>query len=467
MTTIQKTPFTIEWLLSLPEQQRTAVLRGLTRREAEELKYCWEFWARPKQLAPEVPWNTWLRMAGRGEGKSRSGSEWIRKRVTRQGAGRIALVAQTPADARDVMIEGESGILTISPPWNKPLYEPSKRRLTWPNGATAITFSGANPDQLRGPQFDTAWCDELPSWQYPRETWDNLMFGLRLGADPKTIVTATPKPISVLREIRDDETTVVSHGSSYDNRLNLSPAFFNRITKLYKGTRTGQQEIYGELLDEAEGALWKRANIEKYRIQSPTLPDLTRIVVAIDPAASNTDKSDETGIIGAGIVTRDQGYVLGDASGRYSPRGWGLAAIRLYHQLTADRIVGEVNNGGEMVENTLRTIEVWQHEDGYIDWDADVDGIRETGWKLVKIGATIPYTAVHASRGKAARAEPVSALYEQGRVHHVGMFEQLEDQLVSWEPLGDQRSPDRLDALVWALTELMVTGGVPNVRFIG
>lgn len=447
MTIAPSTNFNVQWLLSLPEQQRTAVLAGLTEEEAELLEYTWEFWGRPEdQLEPtEREWVKWLYMAGRGTGKTRTGSEFIRKRV-KQGARRIALVAQTPADARDVMIEGESGILAISPPWNKPVYEPSKRRLTWPSGAYATTFSGANPDQLRGPQFDTAWCDELGAWQYARDTWDNLMFGLRIGDDPKVIVTTTPKPISLLREIRADESTVLRRGSSYANRLNLNPVFFREIISRYEGTRTGQQEIYGELLDEAEGALWRRIDLERTRMHPDYAPaEFDRIVIAIDIAVTATEESDETGIVASGRIGSGfdaQGYVLEDGSGRYTPDGWANHAIGMFDRLRADRIVAEVNNGGDMIESTVRTVCKDQKR------------------------SMVPFTSVHASQGKMARAEPIAALYEQGKVHHVGLFPELEDQLCGWEPLSGTKSPDRLDALVWAFTELMLGKGSPGVRFL-
>jgi predicted phage terminase large subunit-like protein len=372
---------------------------------------------------------------GRGAGKTRSGAEWIRQRVLSGSSGRIALVAQTPADVRDVMVEGESGILTISPPWDMPVYEPSKRRLTWANGAFALAFSSYEPDRLRGPQFDTAWCDELASWKYGRETWDNLMFTLRLGRHPRVAVTTTPKPIKLVRDLMARTDCVVSRGSTYDNMANLPQQFFQTIMNQYEGTSLGRQEIYAEVMDEAEGALWSRDWLDLYRVS--TAPDsLNRIIVAIDPAVTSHDQSDETGIVAVGLGENDNIYVLDDLSGRYTPDGWARAAIGLYDKLRADLIVGEVNNGGDMVEYTLRTV-----------------------------SSTIPYKAVHASRGKKARAEPVAALYEQGKVHHVGSFPDLEDQMCTWEPLSSDGSPDRMDALVWAASELVQTGR-PNVRWL-
>lgn len=391
--------------------------------EARDLLFDWRSWAREKQLPPLGDWLIWLLLMGRGSGKTRTGAEETRRGVAAGEYGRIALVGKTPADVRDVMVEGDSGLITIAPPESRPIYTPTKRRLEWPNGATALAFSSYEPDQLRGPQFDFAWCDELGAWKYPDETWDNLMFALRLGEHPRVVVTTTPKPIQLLRKLLAQPTTVATRGSSYENRANLAPAFFETIIARYEGTRTGRQEIYAELLDEAEGALWKRDWLDLTRIREA--PDLQRIVVAIDPAVTSGDKSDETGIVGGGIDENRHGYLLADESGRYTPDGWARKAIELFHRLGADRIIGEVNNGGDMVEHTLRTVD-----------------------------ATIPYKAVHASRGKQARAEPIAALYEQGKIHHVGAFSELEDQLVTWEPNSGERSPDRLDADVWLFTEL-------------
>ncbi len=429
-------------MLSLPAEDRQAWIASLTKDEADELIYRWEFWARDKQVPPAGDWLVWMLMAGRGFGKGRTGAEFVRGRVESGVGRRIALLAQTPADVRDDMIEGEGGILAISPPDNMPHYEPSKRRLTWPNGARATTFSGFHPEQVRGPNIDTAWCDELASWKYARETWDNLMFTLRSGDDPRCVVTTTPKPIKLRREIRDAPTTVVTTGSTYENIENLAPSFFAAVIAKYKDTRTGRQEIYAELLEEAEGALWKRSMIDDHRVQSVPLdekgnPLFSRVVVALDLATTSGDESNETGIVAVGLGKNVEGYVWKDRSGRYTPDEWARVALALYDEVGADRMVAETNQGGEMIGHTLRTIR-----------------------------PSVSYKGVHASRGKQARAEPVVALYEQGRVHHVGVLAELEDQLVTWEPLSGDASPDRLDAVVWALVELMVTGGVPTVRFM-
>jgi phage terminase large subunit-like protein len=320
------------------------------------------------------------------------------------------------------MVEGESGILSVCPPWNRPAYEPSKRRLTWPNGALATLYSADEPERLRGPQSDGAWCDEPASWRYP-EAWDMLMFGLRLGSDPRVVVTGTPKPIKIIKELLQSPTTHVVRGSTYANRRNLSPVFFSQIVKKYEGTRMGRQELQAEILDDNPNALWRRDDIERTRVTS--YPDLTRSVVAIDPAVTDDEGSAETGIVVAGVSGAGEYYILDDRSLRSSPRGWATAAITAFHTYHGDRIVGEANNGGDMIEALLRTVD-----------------------------KEIPFKKVTATRGKAIRAEPIASLYERGIVHHVGTFPALEDQLCEWDPSLDGPSPDRLDACVWALTEL-------------
>jgi len=399
--------------------ERDKIVQSLSNKEAEALYYDWEFWARPNQLPPLGDWLVWLFMAGRGTGKTRAAAEFVLAKIKANKTRRVALVAKTPADARDVMIEGDSGLLTISPPWDKPLYEPSKRRLTWKNGTTALVFSSKEPDQLRGPQYDLAWGDEIRTWYYPQETWDNLMFGLRLGEHPRCIVTTTPLPLAVIKKIMEAPDTVITTGTTYENRANLAPSFFQQIISKYEGTRLGRQEINAELLEDVPGALWKRSSI----LYKPS-PELVRVVVAIDPAV--TSSGDETGIIVAGKGIGGQGYVLADRSARVSPDSWARRAVQAFDDFKADRIIGEVNNGGEMVGLTIGTVR-----------------------------KNLPYTAVHASRGKQARAEPVAALYEQGKISHIEPFPELEDQLVTWTSESGE-SPDRLDALVWAFTELFL-----------
>jgi len=392
------------------------------------LLYDWPFWARPKQLPPAGDWNTWLILAGRGFGKTRTGAEWVRDQVETHGKRRVALVARTAADARDTMVEGESGILACCPPWFRPRYEPSRRRLTWPNGAIATTYSGDRPDQLRGPQSDAAWADELAAWRYP-EAWDQLLFGLRLGTDPRVVVTTTPRPTAIIRQLLADARTHVTRGNTFENRANLAGPALHQLLRKYEGTRMGRQELYAEILDDSSGALWNRAMLDAGRVMNlKTLPDLARVVVAIDPAVTSGETADETGIVVAGIGRNGHGYVLSDLTLRESPHRWGSVAVQAYHRYKADRIVAETNNGGEMVELTIRTVD-----------------------------DTVSYRGVHASRGKRTRAEPVAALYEQSRVHHVGALPELEDQMCLWEP--GQDSPDRMDALVWALTDLMLGRG--------
>ena len=398
------------------------------------VKYDWPLWARRGQLPPDEPWHIWLLLAGRGFGKTRVGAEWVRARAESGRSSRIALVARTPHEAESVMVNGESGILNVCPPWNRPNWEPTKRRLTWPNGAMAFVFSSYEPDQLRGPQFDAAWCDELASWQYPQLTWDNLAFGLRLGPSPKCVVTTTPKPIDIVRELASRDDVTLTTGSSYDNSRNLPPGYIDAIRRRYEGTSAGQQEIYAQLLKEADGALWKREWIDDHRIESVSDDDMQMKVVAIDPAVTfNPRRSDETGIIVAGISSgfmkhdhEKRYYVLEDASGIMTPDAWARRAVELAQKHGATYVTGETNQGGALIESVLR------HAPG---------------------GESVRFKGVHATQGKRARAEPVAAIYEQGRVHHVGRFTQLEDQMCAWTP-DSPNSPDRMDALVWAINGL-------------
>jgi phage terminase large subunit-like protein len=401
----------------------------LARTIADALANSWRARARPNQLPPASDWQKWLILAGRGFGKTRSGAEWINERVTSGRARRIGIAAATAADVRDVCVEGESGILNCSPDWCRPRYEPSKRRLTWPNGCTATTFSADRVDALRGPQFDTVWCDELASWRRP-QTFDMMMFGLRLndalGGGPQCCITTTPRPTRLIREIIDEPGTIVTTGTSYENRENLAPAFFNRIIRKYENTRLGRQELLAELLTDQPGALWTLDQIDALR--RDTAPPMRRIVVAIDPSGGEAEGHDEVGIVACGVDHQDHGWVLADQSGQYSPDGWARAAIKLYHQLGADRVVAEINFGGQMVESVLR--------------QADPN---------------VAYRGVSASRGKVQRAEPVSALFEQGRCHMLGSFPELEDELTNFTHAGyvGSESPNRADALVWALSDLL------------
>jgi phage terminase large subunit-like protein len=424
-------------LAALPEDEREEALKSLSPAALAALKYDWEFWARPNQLEPPGNWTTWLILAGRGFGKSRTGAETIRKWVSGDSplspgrCSRIALVAETASDARDVMVEGPAGLLACHPKDFRPTYYPSKRSLEWPNGAQALLFNAVEPDQLRGPQFDASWCDELAKWRYASETWDQLQFGMRLGDHPRQIVTTTPRPIPVVRRLINDRDTVVTRGRTYDNAANLAAPFLRQIEDRYGGTRLGRQELEGEVLEDIPGALWTRDCIDRNR--RPEAPkDLIRIVIAIDPAASSNEDSDETGIVAVGLGKDPEGvyrgYVLADESCKGTPEEWAKAAVRLYHQYDADRIIAEKNNGGEMVEAVIRAVD-----------------------------RNVPITLVHASRGKRVRAEPISALYEQNRVHHVGRLDTLEDQMCLFSnetgrSVGD--SPDRVDALVWGVSSL-------------
>ena len=332
-----------------------------------------------------------------------------------------------------MLVEGESGILSVHPSDFRPLYEPSKRRLTWPNGTVATLFNAVEPDQLRGPQHDAAWSDELAKWRYSQETWDNLQFGLRLGNDPRQVITTTPRPIKTLKGILQEPGVVVTKGSTYDNAANLAPKFIQRIEQRYAGTRLGRQELDAEVLDDSPNSLWRRSKIDETRIAKGTpLPDMRRVVVAIDPASEAGGEGEigdgaETGIIVAGLGVDGRGYVLEDCSCNLDPNGWAKRAVAAYDRHDADVIVAEKNQGGAMVEAVIRSVRT-----------------------------KIKVLPVHASRGKVTRAEPVAALYEQGRVSHVGSFPQLEDQLVVFTPFGIEggTTGDRADALVWALTQL-------------
>jgi phage terminase large subunit-like protein len=421
-----------------PEQISRA-LASLTDDECEQLLHDWRFLARPNQLSPDGDWQNWLILAGRGFGKTRTGAEWAREQL-KAGASRLGLIAPTASDARDVMVEGESGLLAVcwagdktyaGDPLGRPSYEPSKRRLTWANGAIATLFSAEEPERLRGPQHDRLWCDELAAWKYLRETWDMAMFGLRLGDNPRTCITTTPKPLPLVKEIAKDERTVITRGSTFDNASNLAPTFLKAVRDKYEGTRLGRQELNAEILDDLPGALWSRDAIDKGRVKN--VPDMQRIVVAVDPSGTKgeSDDGDEIGIVVAGKGVDGRGYILADRTCKLSPDGWGRRAVNAFHEFAADRLIAERNFGGAMVEHVIRTID-----------------------------QTVPYKEVLASRGKVARAEPVAALYEQGKVSHVGSFPELEDQMCQIDASGfiGEGSPDRADALVWAMTELMLDG---------
>lgn len=402
--------------------------------------------ARLDQLWPEGEWRCWLLLGGRGAGKTRTLVETVRDRVWRGSAKRVALVAATAADARDVLVEGESGVLACAPADFRPVYEPSKRRLTWPNGAIGTLYSAEEPDRLRGPQHDFAIADEVAAWREP-QAWDMLLMGLRLPPDPRVVAATTPRPTPLIRALLDDAGTAVSRATTYDNLANLAPAFRERVLARYEGTRLGRQELMGELLLDTPGALWtwdmlaaargtvpERSVLAKDRSAITVEPDLTRVVVAVDPATTSGEDSDETGIVVAARGADGRGYVLADRSCRMSPDGWAHRAVAAYREFGADRIVAESNQGGQMVEHTLRTVD-----------------------------PRLPIRLIHAAQGKRLRAEPVAALYEQGRVTHAGDFVEMEAQMTGWTPDSGQ-SPDRLDALVHALTDLLLGAQAPVLR---
>ncbi len=424
--------------LSKAEQARR--MAQLTTEQAEALVYDWDFWARPSQrlpannVLPSGVWVTWLVLAGRGFGKTRVGAETIRSWVLTGEYRTVNLIGATSSDVRDIMIEGESGIMAICPKGERPLYQPSKARLVWPNGVVSLLFSAEEPERLRGKQHSKLWGDEVAAWRY-HESWDQASFGLRLGSNPQIVVTTTPKPVKLIKELIKDPTTVVTRGSTYDNKHNLAGAFLAKIITKYENTRLGRQELNAELLDDNPNALWTRKRIDELRVAMEQLPStLNRIVVGVDPAVTANKNSDETGIVAAGRDSRTPPhyYVLMDNTLSASPDKWAERVVATYDGTGADRVIGEVNNGGDLVENNVRN---------------------------KRVG--IPFKAVHATRGKVVRAEPIAALYEQGRVHHVGTFAALEDQMCDFDPqLEDQSSPDRMDALVWALTELSEGGGL-------
>lgn len=419
-------------LASLPPHLVRQFLDGLSGPELVFLAHDWSFWARASQIPPLGDWTTWLILGGRGAGKTRAGAEWVRAAVEQKRAGNIALVGETYADARDVMVEGTSGLRALGARHARPRYEATRRRLLWPNGAVCSLFSASDPEGLRGPQFDAAWCDEAAKWPDAEAAWAMLQFGLRLGEQPRQVVTTTPRAVPLVKKLLSDESVNVTRASTYDNRSNLADAFFSTIIKTYEGTRLGRQELNGELLDDDPDALWSRSMIEKTRCQAA--PNLSRIVVGVDPPATSGAGADECGIVVAGRTDDGNFYVVADRSrGRAKPAQWAARVVAAFDEFDADRVVAEVNQGGEMVASVLQ-----------------------------QVAPHLPIRQVRATRGKWVRAEPVAALFEQERVHHVGAFATLEDQMCNFS--GDGKSPDRLDAMVWAITDLMRTSGDPAIR---
>ncbi len=420
-------------LASLSPELRDGFVAGLTDEEAAALFYDWKAWARTSQLLPEGGWDGWLILAGRGYGKTRMGAEAVCAEAREGRSKRIGLVAETSADGRDVLVNGESGILACSPPWFRPVFARSDGRpkLTWPNGAIATLYDARVPDQLRGPQHDFVWFDELAKFRYAQDVFDQAMFGLRLGAAPRWMATTTPRNIALIRGLlaREGEGgVVVTRGTSDENLTNLSPSYRRNVIDRYRDSRLGRQELYAELLEDVPGALWSRRALEECRVSA--VPDLARVIVAVDPPATSGEHANECGIVVVGVDEGGRAFVLDDWSAQGSPDEWARKVVAAYRLHEADCIVAEVNQGGEMVAAVIRSVL-----------------------------ADAPVKMVRATRGKFVRAEPVSALYEQGRVKHVGVFAALEDQMIGFtaERAGsrsDGFSPDRVDALVWGLTEL-------------
>jgi phage terminase large subunit-like protein len=441
----------MEQLALLSPEEQALALNGM---DPDTLLWDWSVWGRPEQQAPEGDWAIWAYIAGRGAGKTRTAAEWVREQAkyTTEGQRRFALVARTAADVRDVIVEGESGIMNVTPPSERPLYEPSKRRLTWPNGNTATCFTADEPDSLRGPQFTHAWGDEIAAWRQTPDAagmtaFDNLRVGTRLGAHPKIMVTTTPKRVPLLYKLIEEAKTgrvVITRGSTLDNSGNLSGAYLDAITGVYAGTRLAAQELYGEMLDDVEGALWTEELIEKYREGS--LPQGTPLrIIGVDPSVAENPR-DECGIVVcASTADRDlfkrQAWVLEDATVLGSPEKWANKVVEMARKWGCP-VVAEVNQGGALVRNAINAID-----------------------------PNIKVLEVHSKHGKALRAEPVTLAYEQGRVHHVGYLADLESQMISWIP-GETKSPDRVDALVHAMTALLIkppsgfTGGKITARSV-
>lgn len=430
-------------LNDLTLEERREKLRTLSEAEREEVQTHWQIWARSEQLPPPGDWRTWLIMAGRGFGKTRAGAEWARSVADADPQARIALVGASLPEVRAVMVEGESGLLGVCPLRHRPEFEPSLRRISWPNGAQALLYSAGDPETLRGPQHSHAWCDEIAKWdnasQRATRAWDNLLFGLRLGEHPRLVATTTPRAVPLVRRLMEeaDDALAVTRGCTEDNRANLPDRFVRDIRRQFGKSLLGRQELDGELLDDIEGALWTRALIEQCR--EVEAPELVRVVVGVDPPASSG--GDACGIVVAGRAEDGTAHVLADASvQKASPERWARAVARTAGAWQVDKVVAESNQGGAMVASVLRAADI-----------------------------SLPLKLVHASRGKVARAEPVAALYEAGRVRHAGTFPELEDELcgliAGGAYQGPGRSPDRADALVWALTELMLgKSAEPRVR---
>jgi predicted phage terminase large subunit-like protein len=420
-------------------------LNELSDDDIRRIYFDWRFWARDDQLPPghAIDWRVWLVLGGRGAGKTRAGAEWVRAMALGLWDGmdqrprRLALIGETHADVRRVMIEGSSGLLAVHPDGERPLYEATNGRLLWPNGSVAHVFSAESPDSLRGPQFEFAWCDEIAKWKEPDAVWDMLQFALRLGQAPRICVTTTPRPLPFLKALIADTATLTARAATMDNAAHLAPGFVEEMERRYRGTVLGRQELMGEIVEDEAGLLWRRDWIEAHRVGAA--PPLQRVVVAVDPPVTATATSDACGIVVAGVAEDGRAYVLEDRSlqGR-EPHVWARAAVAAYHDHQADHIVAETNQGGDLVVAILKQMD-----------------------------EAVPVRKVTATRGKWLRAEPVAALYAEGRVAHAGRFERLEDQMLAFTGDGrvNGKSPDRLDALVWALTDLKLSPMIrPGIR---
>lgn len=419
-------------LAALPDSERRAALRRMSAAELSALEWCWPVWARPDQLPPEGAWRIWLMLAGRGSGKTRASAETVRAEVEAGRRRSIGLISPTADTGRRDQV---ATLLSIGPPHMRPTHEPSQRRLVWPNGALGYVLSSEEPDRIRGLNLDWVWGDELTSWAGGgAEAWSNLQLALRVsgpkGHAPAGVVSTTPKPHKLLKAILTDPATVTTRSSTYANRAHLDSAALAALERQYAGSRLGRQELGGELLEDVEGALWNRDMLDACRVPADEARVFKRVVVAIDPSGGG---GAETGIVVAGLGQDGHGYILRDLSGRFTPERWAHAAVTAYQDHRADRIVAERNYGGAMVEGTIRAT-----------------------------APNVPVRLVNATRGKAVRAEPVVALFEQRRVHLAGLHSALEDQLCEWDPMGHEPSPDRLDAMVWAITDLMLGEAAPK-----
>lgn len=425
-----------DFAVSLPPEILARLMMSLQRSHLELLSHEWAFWGRNEQLPPEGAWRAWVFLGGRGAGKTRAGAEWVSSTARAGAAGRIALIGPTFHDVREVMVEGPSGVRALT--HERPLYEAGRKRLLWANGAEAFCFSAEDPESLRGPQFDAAWADEVCFWSYPEETLQTLSHGLRLGAHPRLMATTTPRPMRALKGLLAQPDTVVTRSATWANAENLAPDFIAALNQRWIGSARQRQELLGLLIEDEEGALWRRADLEALRTRDT--PKFDRIVVAVDPPASAGARAASCGIVAAGVYGDPRRViVLADASAQgLAPHQWAARAAELARSLGADAIVAEGNNGGEMVRGVLKSA-----------------------------APDLPVRLVRASVGKRARAEPIAAFYAQGRVQHAGAFAALEDEMCSFGADDFRVSPDRLDALVWALTDLLLGAhAAPSMRLL-